>query len=1259
MMSNNMKTMNGRVLYLDEENYISWKLWIANLLAGKELLMVSSKELNIKACSIARQYMDESFQMDFQNIDNIQELLQEVDEYFSANHVAKNAVAESYLNQFIWMGTDIQENYKRFKEYKMMYQGTGGVRSNIVYGLNFMQNAPECYRSTVNPWIAMGTCTLIQVYSGLRNIEASFEKSVRGQEFAKAKTTALFAKEKAFYVQDDRKPKFKGKEQRECFYCKKKGHLKKDCFKWKRDNDQSNGREHIGYAFSANDCGSLGTNVIAILDSGATSHIVNGGDLSNIRSANNKQVSVANGEILLVKCVADAIISEGYKVSDALVIPEMKYNLLSVSALTKKGFQVKFHGGTAIIAKGNKMIIEAKEENGLYVIKSQFDEKENCLASIETWHNRLGHCNKAQVKELVKHADGMVIGIDSDENCETCNEGKIKHRRTSKTKTKTVRQCGDLFHTDGLGPITPIGKDGSRHVYSYIDHKSGYTVSRPVKEKSEQHKNMVEIRNWVKNSSGRRIKQFRCDNGGEYISTESKDWALEKGIELQFTTRYRPQENGVAERWNATLMDMVRCLLIQSGISKIWWSELVLTATYIRNRCIKTSEGKTPFELWHGSKPDISNLRIIGCKVIYHIPRQLRGKLDNKGNVGILLGYDESNSQAYKVIDFATRNLIRTSDCTFMENQFPFKNDTVVPDIRQSKENDSELIDWDSGHDGADIDDGENSTIDGDQIDETIDSNAAESNRSRSRARTVMYGRDEYIHFVGLSIADNVPNTYEEAMACDEKDEWVKAMKQEYESLQSNNTWTLVDTPKDTPVIQSRWIYTKKYNSDGSLQRYKARFVAKGFSQVLGINYSTVFSPTASLALMRIVLTLAVNMGWKVMQGDVKTAFLESKLDEDIYIELPKGFTKGTKQVGKLLKALYGLKQASSAWHAHLKNVLKNLGFEQSLSESCLFFKKNILLLTYVDDFLIVGLTEQLLQELFMELKKNFTLTWGQAEWFLGFRIGRKGDTMYLDQHLYIDKILSKFKMTDCKVVRTPSVVIRNGTQENARGNEDYPYRDAIGCLLYLARGTRPDIMYAVAQAAQHVEMPTEENVIAVKRILRYIKGTKHYKFILRKGDRDESVKAYCDSDWGNALDRKSITGIIVYLWSCPIVWYSKKQPCVSTSTAESEYVALAKCTQELLWITQLLSEINIDVTIAVYEDNQACIQMVKNQCLSAKTKHVDIKLHFVRDVFTKDNFILEYIGTKEQRADSLTKSVCEKILYKFCTSIFSVGISY
>ena len=201
--------------------------------------------------------------------------------------------------------------------------------------------------------------------------------------------------------------------------------------------------------------------------------------------------------------------------------------------------------------------------------------------------------------------------------------------------------------------------------------------------------------------------------------------------------------------------------------------------------------------------------------------------------------------------------------------------------------------------------------------------------------------------------------------------------------------------------------------------------------------------------------------------------------------------------------------------------------------------------------------------------------------------------------------------------------------------------------------------MFAVAQAAQHVESPTEENVIAVKRILRYLKGTKHYKFILRKGDCDEQVKAYCDSDWGNALDRKSISGIIVYLWSCPIIWYSKKQPCVSTSTAESEYVALAKCTQELLWITQLLSELNIDVNITVYEDNQACIQMVKNQSLSAKTKHVDIKLHFVRDVFTKDNFALEYIGTKEQRADSLTKSVCEKILYKFCASIFSVGISY
>jgi hypothetical protein len=330
-----------------------------------------------------------------------------------------------------------------------------------------------------------------------------------------------------------------------------------------------------------------------------------------------------------------------------------------------------------------------------------------------------------------------------------------------------------------------------------------------------------------------------------------------------------------------------------------------------------------------------------------------------------------------------------------------------------------------------------------------------------------------------------------------------------------------------------------------------------------------------------------------------------------------------------------------------MKNNLK-----QSVVEVCIFYKDDIVVCIHVDDMFIIGMNNEVIQSLIKELSKTYTLKWETAKWILGFCIKQEKEMSTLDQHVYISKILDQYGMADSKPVRTPSI------QYDYNGEYDldlkYPYRDVIGSLLYLARGSRPDIMHSVAVASQHVQNPTVQDVVRVKRILRYLNGTRDY--VLRFTNGECLIDAYCDSDWGNSKDRKSMTGILIYLCGNPIMWYSKKQSCVATSAAESEYIALAKCFQEIKWLKQLLNELNFSVKTNIYEDNQVCIAMIKNQSTSARTKHIDVKLHFVRDIMNYDDIKLEYISTENQLADSFTKDSSEKRLKQLCSSIFQWG---
>jgi hypothetical protein len=503
--------------------------------------------------------------------------------------------------------------------------------------------------------------------------------------------------------------------------------------------------------------------------------------------------------------------------------------------------------------------------------------------------------------------------------------------------------------------------------------------------------------------------------------------------------------------------------------------------------------------------------------------------------------------------------------------------------------------------------------------------------------------------------------TYSQALRSTERDEWIQAVESEYQSLENNGTWRLEQLPKGAKAISSKWVFKKKYK-EGILERYKARLVARGFTQSPD-TYSEIFSPVMRLDTLRLVLALSVQNGWPApTQHDVETAFLYSDLDEIIYLRLPEGRKQfdqdGTELVLRLLKCIYGLKQGSRAWNRLLDKVLRQIGFRSSKADPCLyvFFDEGgtAIVLVYVDDLVLAGDHISKRHETIAFLRKHFKLKdLGILNWCLGIKITVTDNSISLSQEQYISSMLDKFQMTNCKIKTTPgepnSRLSKKDCPDDADADIEYPYRQVVGSLLY-ALHTRPDIASAVREVSQFMCNPGNPHVIATKRILRYLKGTMSLELKYTRSETNE-LTGYADSDWANGMDdRRSITGYAFMYANAAVSFKSKKQSCVALSSAEAEYMAACEATREALFLRQLLTDLRSPVsgTTTIFEDNTGCQAMAKNPVNHSRRKHIDVKFHFIQDEVEKGTVSLEDINTEDQVADVLTKNLAAPKLTKF-----------
>ena len=755
-----------------------------------------------------------------------------------------------------------------------------------------------------------------------------------------------------------------------CYYCKRPGHFKRDCVDFKRQIKGSKGKNKTGafkVTITAEDEDSTdieSTGLVVqhalsadgricdrwILDSGATCHMYNKKSLFSHLVPLQSSITITLGDGHSLQAIGHGNVTlkmklplervETCTLHDVLFVPDLAYNLLSITAASKRRKVTTFTEEVCEIRDlESKLIASGHREGSLYYLDQQDDIHQVCTSQESKrviWHRRLGHLGSSGMEELVKRQ--MIRGLDFDckqvsEFCEPCTRGK-SHRLPFKRKSeRRTRHPLELVHTDVCGKIGTKSLSGGEYFVSFIDDYTCHSWIFVLKRKSDVYSCFQKWKAQVEKSTGKRIKALLSDNGGEYTSKEFTRYLAEERIRHELTTPHTPEQNGVAERLNRTLMEGVRTMLVDSKLPRRFWAEALSTMVYIRNRSpTKALAGITPHEAWSGYKPRVDHLRIFGCRAYAHIPGVERRKLDPKSHKCVLLGYG-TEQKGYRLYNLQRQKVIHTRDVVFDKHSMPGDYIQASEDVGLEIEEETGIveetgIEVETGIEeeiGIEVETGmeegpgmwevdeerssRNLNLSGQGSDQPHPDNSLTRNGpsgppsvdktepSLRRSTRIRLEPDRYSHNLMLGASKlQDPISVTEATSSPDSDKWMKAMQREMESLRENNVWRLVEPPPNRKVIGSKWVFKRKTDANGEVERYKARLVAQGFSQKLGLDYEETFSPIVRFELVRTVIALGAQLKLQLHQMDVSTAFLNGNLSEEVYLKQPEGFIKEEKE---------------------------------------------------------------------------------------------------------------------------------------------------------------------------------------------------------------------------------------------------------------------------------------------------------------------------------------------------------------------------
>ncbi|KAK2417383.1 putative mitochondrial protein [Trifolium repens] len=1065
----------------------------------------------------------------------------------------------------------------------------------------------------------------------------------------------------------------KDKSKIQCFSCNKWGHYASECQnkgKKKQDNEAHHARQ--------NDSDSDGlllmvtTNTaddhskLWYLDTGCSNHMIGHREWllefddkfkSTVKFADNSTVSVeGKGKVMVQRKNGNHAF-----VTDVLYVPTMKHNLLSLGQLIEKGFALSTRDKHIEVHDPNsKLVLQAPlSKNRTFKVNLQASEIQ-CFSSLITederwlWHYRYGHLNFKSLNYL--SSKDMVIGLPlihtPDKLCEGCFASKQPRNSFKNSVFSRLKQALHVVHSDVCGPIETSTLGGNRYFMTCVDEFTRKIWIYLLKEKSEVFETFKNFCAMAERQCDNHLKILRTDGGGEYNSNAFKEYCLEKGIIHEVTAPYTPQHNGLAQRRNRTLLNMARCMLKGKDLPKSLWGEAVNTAAYVLNRCpTKKLKDKTPEELWTGHKPSVKHLRIFGSVCFRHIPDEKRRKLDHKSEKLILVGYDATG--AYKMYNPRSQKIVISRD--------------VIVDEKSQWNWESNINKQVMVH----LDDVTSSTANQPVVDHNIDENHVQDmhtssddddrivrKSTRTRFPSVRLADHEVISddvvnddgdLVHLAfMADSEPVNWNEAIV---DSNWRRAMNEEIQSIEKNNTWSLVDLPPQKKPISVKWIFKVKKNPDGSILKHKARLVARGFLQQQGIDYSEVYAPVARMETIRLVISIASSMNWSLFHMDVKSAFLNGPLEEEVYVSQPPGFEVKTEKhkVYKLHKALYGLKQAPRAWNKRIDQFLHSEGFVKCSVEFGVYMKGSdisnaLMICLYVDDLLITGSDHDKIEKFKGRLKDEFEMSdLGRLNYFLGLEFLYGSNGIVLHQRKYIADVLKRFHMESCNEADTPMEAnLKLSKNENEQAVDATLFKQVVGSLRFICN-TRPDINYVLGSVSRFMSNPKASHMIAAKRILRYLKGTQDFGLAFLKSNMESELEleGFSDSDWcGDKDDRRSTSGYWFRFRNSPISWSSKKQSIVALSSCEAEYVAAAQPACQAVWLESLLDELKINYVkpVRLNVDNKSAISLARNPIAHGRSKHIETKYHFLRDQVSKEKLTVEHCSTNVQIVDILTK---------------------
>ncbi|KAK1667120.1 hypothetical protein QYE76_055279 [Lolium multiflorum] len=920
----------------------------------------------------------------------------------------------------------------------------------------------------------------------------------------------------------------------------------------------NNGKEGLGYGAKAKKANKQKDYAAGgskwVLDSGCTSHMTGGKNLVKELRPNTNNIPVSFGDNSTSEVIGfgKVVVAHNITLVDVMLVKTLGYNLLSVSALGKMGFAVFIDNDIVVLlwSKTLKVAFVGYREHNLYVVDFSGTTTSSAMCLFGKadvgwlWHRRLAHVNMRTLQSLHKgnHIVGLMenVSFAKDRVCRACVEGKM---HDSPHPSKTIissKRILELLHVDLFGPVTHASLGAKKHCLVIVDDYSRYTWVYFLKMKDETQQIFIDFATEVQRQHNLLIMAIRSDNGSEFKNYTLNDFLSDEGIRHQYSAAYTPQQNGVAERKNRTLMDMARSMMAEYKSRYNFWAEAISTACHSSNRLyLRKGLNKTPYEILTGNKPNISYFKVFGCKCFYKIKGVRLSKFSPKALEGIFVGYG-AESHTYRVFDVSSGIIIESCSVKFEENdgsqvgqvdvcagdEIPqdaivrmgvgfFRpieghgvasreelcSTTVEPSSSQHQQTPSLEANnaptqeqeqnppscvQDQGqdqpriHDGSDeypfnillspdnvqdqahedeqpqvIEEAQVEGQDGDPNDQVDQVTPPRPRRTKEEIETRRLARRERQlerlghthdkvlgdvrakvstrrklanfsnHHAYISLVE--PKKVFEAL---EDSDWLEAMHEELNNFKRNKVWTLVKKPKECRnVIGTKWIFKNKQDEFGNVVRNKARLVAQGFSQFEGIDFGETYAPVARLESIRILLAYASHHNFKLQQMDVKSAFLNGPLHEEVYVKQPPGFEdlNFPNHVYKLDKALYGLKQAPRAWYEHLKELLVDRGFDVGLIDPTLFTKRVngelFVCQLYVDD-IIFGSTNKAFNDEFSKLMTDrFEMSMmGEMKFFLGFEIKQLREGTFINQAKYLQDMLKRFKMTELKGVATPMV---------------------------------------------------------------------------------------------------------------------------------------------------------------------------------------------------------------------------------------------